>query len=347
MKVGSKQWAVGSALLALTLCCQQKKHVQPAFYHWQTEFNLTNVEENYLDSLGVKKMYVKFFDVDWNENQAIPVPLAEVEIGKLEDWKAGNLEIIPCIFITNRTFQNISEDKIEWLSKRIQEKLFALKPDNLIFKGIQFDCDWTPSTRDRFFKFLEIFKKLIENQGVKLSATIRLHQFRNFEKTGIPPVDRGMLMFYNTGDVENWDEENSILNLQAAETYLAPNTQYPMPLDLALPIFHWGVLFRDGKMIRLINNLETSKLQDTLRFHKIDNNRFEVLKSTYLDGYYLYENDRIRTETIDTTLLTKAADLLTNRIKNRNLTLAFYHLDTSTIKHFPHEFLEKITHTFQ
>lgn len=301
-------------------------------------------------------MYVKFFDVDWSENQAIPVPLAET--GGWEDRKIGALkkaeiEIIPCIFITNQVFQNIPDGKIEWLSKRIQEKLFALKPENLTFKEIQFDCDWTSSTRDRFFKFLKIFKKKFDNQGFKLSATIRLHQLRDFQDTGVPPVDRGMLMFYNTGDVESWAEENSILDLQAAENYLPssnfrfPTSNFPIPLDLALPIFHWGVLFRDGKMIRLINNLETSELQDTLRFHKISNNRFEVIKSTYLDGYYLYKNDCIRTEAMDTTLLTKAADLLTNRIKNRNLTLAFYHLDTSTIKHFPHEFLEKITHTFR
>lgn len=292
-------------------------------------------------------MYVKFFDVDWNENQVIPVPLAEVEIGKLENWKAEKLEITPCIFITNQTFQNIAEDKIEWLSERIQEKLFTLKPENITFKEIQFDCDWTVSTRDRFFKFLKIFKKSVDNQSIKLSATIRLHQLRDYKETGVPPVDRGMLMFYNTGDVENWEEENSILNLEVAEQYLIPNTQYPMPLDLALPIFHWGVLFRDNQMIRLINNLKTNDLQDSLRFRKLAPNRFEIIKSTYLDGYYLYKNDHIRTETIDTALLTKAADLLKNRLENRNLTLAFYHLDTSTIKHFPHEFLEKITHTFR
>lgn len=330
--------------------CQPERTVQPAFYHWQTAFSLSDFEKNYLDSLGVKKLYVKFFDVDWDDSQGIPVPLAAVEIEKSEDWNAEKLEIIPCIFITNRTFQNISDAKIEWLSNRVEEKLFTLKPVNITFKEIQFDCDWTTSTRDRFFKFLEIFKKSIDNQDIKLSATIRLHQFRDFQETGIPPVDRGMLMFYNTGEVEDWQEENSILNLEVAKSYLPASrfgtltSRFPLPLDLALPIFHWGVLFRDHTMIRLINNLENKDLQDTLRFSKIGNNRFEIIKSTYLNGYYLYEGDLIRTETIDTQLLLKSTALLADEVKTSNGTVAFYHLDTATIKHFPHAFLEKIVH---
>jgi len=347
MKVSSWQLAVGSALVAFFLCCQEKKDVQSAFYHWKTEFNLSDFEKSYLDSLSVKKLYVKFFDVEWDANKKMPVPLALLEIRKLESWKDGKLEMVPCVFITNRTFQNISEDKIEWFCERVEEKLFELKPDNLIFREIQFDCDWTASTRERYFEFLQVFKKKMDASQPKVCATIRLHQFRDFETTGVPPVDRGMLMFYNTGDVESWNEENSILNLEVAEQYLVSGNQYSVPLDIALPIFSWGVLFREGAMIRLINNLNASDLQDTMRFRKIASNRFESIKNTYLDGYYLYKNDLIRTEAIDTTLLSKTTNLLTTRIKNRNLTLAFYHLDTATIKHFPHEFLEQLTQRFR
>lgn len=337
-----KKRLVFSFLIFTLSNCQSDRTVQPAFYHWQTEFALSDVEKNYLDSLNVKKLYVKFFDVDWDERRKMPVPVASVEITKL-----GNYEIVPCIFITNRTFQNITEDKIEWFCWRVKEKLFELKPANIIFHEIQFDCDWTANTRERYFKFLQIFKEIVKDTQPEVCATVRLHQLRDYKETGIPPVDRGMLMFYNTGDVESWEEENSILNLKIAAAYLIPNTKYQIPLDVALPIFSWGVLFRDGKMIRLINNLKASDLQDTTRFLKMAHHRFEIIKSTYANGYYLYEKDVIRTEAVDTILLTKAVDLLKNRTKNRNLTLSFYHLDTATIKDFPHEFLENITRTLQ
>ncbi|MBK7871568.1 MAG: hypothetical protein IPJ74_13290 [Saprospiraceae bacterium] len=209
-----------------------------------------------------------------------------------------------------------------------------------------------------FFQFIENFKA--KNAGIQLSATIRLHQIRDYKNTGVPPVDRGMLMFYNTGNVENWSEENSILNIEIAQNYLPtsnfsvgvlryqlPTSKvYQMPLDIALPIFAWGVLFRDGRMIRLINNLRAAQLTDTTRFQKMTNNRFEVTKSTYLEGYYLYQGDQIRTETIDTTLLHKAADLIKSKLKNHNLTVAFYHLDTATIKYFPYDVLESVCEKF-
>jgi len=374
--------AVCSLVLLVFFSCEKETTVTPAFYHWQTNLALSQTEQAYLDSLHVQKLYAKFFDVTWDARREMPIPVAEVK--ELEEWKMGGwengrnggmedgrngtlqpftpspLQLIPCIFITNESFQKLPNTRVAWLSERVSEKLRALwqqMPEQKMTE-VQFDCDWTASTRERFFRFLEYFKKM--NPGVKLSATIRLHQVRDHEQTGVPPVDRGMLMFYNTGDLENWYENNSILNLDIAENYLPisdfrfptsdfrfPTSEfYPLPLDVALPIFAWGVLFRDGRMIRLINNLRTEALSDTARFRKIAENRFEVVKSTYLDGYYLYENDRIRLEAIDKKLLFQATDLLTNRLNNRNLTVAFYHLDTATIKYFPYEVLEDVCEKF-
>ncbi len=354
MKVGSGKWEVGSFSIkkclvkilivwffTLNTACQKERTIQPAFYHWQTNLALTATEIAYLDSLGVQTLYAKFFDVEWDAAREMPVPLAEIAIGEV-----AKFEIVPCVFITNRTFQNLPDEKIAWLAERVDEKLQQLwqQLPGQPLREVQFDCDWTASTRDRFFQFLENFKA--KNTDIQLSATIRLHQLRDHEQTGVPPVDKGMLMFYNTGDLERWQEENSILNLQIAQYYLTPNANYQLPLDVALPIFAWGVLFRDGRMIRLINNLRPEQLTDTTRFQKLADNRFEVTKSTYLDGYYLYKDDRIRTEAIDTALLLQATSILKNKFKYNNLTVAFYHLDTTTIKYIPYEVLESVCEKF-
>ncbi len=353
MKVSSLQFTVRSLMALILFSCQRETKVEPAFYHWQTNLTLSPTEQAYLDSLHVKKLYAKFFDVVWDANREMPIPVAEVEIDKIEYWSIGALVIVPCVFITNETFQNLPDDKVVWLATRVGEKLaerWQQLPEQTM-REVQFDCDWTASTRGRFFRFLEIFQS--KNPGIQISATIRLHQVRDQAATGVPPVDRGMLMFYNTGDLENWQEENSILNLRIAMQYLASKNRrqssairYQIPLDLALPVFAWGVLFRDGRMIRLINNLRPEHLTDSSRFHKIASNRFEVIKSTYLDGYYLYRGDQLRTEAIDVQLLFQATDLLSDRLKNRNLTVAFYHLDTTMIKYFPHEILEKVCKEF-
>ena len=363
--------------------CKNEKTtlITPAFYHWQTHLQLTENERLYLDSLNVKKLYVKFFDVDWDEASGKPVPHAQVEI---DTARLAGLEIVPTVFITNRTLLNLKIEAVPELTDRIFEKIVALaKPltsrskfgtsskggphgEGIWVNEIQFDCDWTEQTREKFFAFLDHFKAtaefdssfIIHHSSLKISATIRLHQLKFFEKTGVPPVDRGMLMFYNMGDVEAWETENSILDLETASQYL-PNRnssivirKYPLPLDLALPLFRWGVLFRDGRLIKLINNLGEEDLQDSQRFTKIAPHRFEVKKSTYLQGYYLYEGDRLRLEGVDLGQLEAAAEMLRfdkflKFVKSDTATVAFYHLDTTTIKMFSHGQLEKVLDEFQ
>ena len=54
-----------------------------------------------MDTLQVHKLYIKYFDVDWDEAKEEAVPLAVVQI---KDRLDATLEIIPTVFITNRTF---------------------------------------------------------------------------------------------------------------------------------------------------------------------------------------------------------------------------------------------------
>ena len=91
-------------------------------------------------------------------------------------------------------------------------------------------------------------------------------------------------MFYNMGEVADWNCENSILNQTDARAYLPNFRDYPLDLDLVLPIFSWGVLYRQGRMIRLINNLRPEDLRDTTYFHEAANNRFEITKVRILTG---------------------------------------------------------------
>lgn len=327
--------------LLLSACSPPTPPPTRAFYHWQTALELTTEEVSFLTQLEVEKLYVKFFDVDWEESLGEPVPLAQVAIQPAE---VKGLEIIPTVFITNQTMRQLPLEEVSSLAQRICDKIFELAeplPDNTIGE-IQIDCDWSGQSRVVYFRLLEAIKTLLKPRDITLSATIRLHQVKYSKQTGIPPVDRGMLMFYNVGQVEDWREQNSILNLPTARAYLGNLRQYPLELDLVLPVFAWGVLFRQGKMIKLINNLRPADLADTSRFHETEANRFEVIKSTYLNGYYLYRGDLIRTEAIPVDLLQETITVMKEELPSVKRTLAFYHLDTTTIKHYVYEDLEAL-----
>ena len=107
---------------------------------------------------------------------------------------------------------------------------------------IQVDCDWTESTQVSFFKLCEVLRDMLHKDGIKLSATIRLHQL----KKECPPVDCGVLMLYNTGSLYNPDG-NSILNYKDVEPYLKTELEYALPLDFAFPVYSWGIWMRKGE----------------------------------------------------------------------------------------------------
>lgn len=327
-------------ILIIGACRREAEPADRALYYWRTALSLLPAERELLDSLGVQRLYVKYFDVDIGAGGE-PVPLAQLEA---DTALLFGLDIIPAVFITNNTLERCSFGQLDTLAGRIYRKIAELHAplDRHPVREIQIDCDWTQGTREAYFYLLKKMHGQIEPQNCVLSATIRLHQVRYFEKTGVPPVDRGMLMFYNMGDVEDWQEPNSILNIKKAEPYLKGASRYPLPLDVVLPAFGWGVLFRDGRMIRLIYPIDERALADVTRFQRLGPQRWEVVKSTYLDGHYLYRGDRIRVETAEPGEMRQAAMLLHRSLRREQKTAALYHLDSLLTKRYLHEQLDSV-----
>lgn len=277
-----------------------------AVYHWRTVLNFSPEEQRFLVKISAERVYTKFFDLDWSNGEAAPAAIIRAgEEFRLPD----SLELVPVVFITNRTFKNLDPATIPNLAKRTAE----LIQNRLAHLGTtapewQFDCDWTPSTRDLFFEFLKAIRTH-QPPGTALSSTVRLHQFRYPERTGVPPVDRGVLMVYNVGRVDDPNETNSILTYEAAAAYLEPAGGYPLPLDVALPIYRWGVVYRHGELVRLIDGLAAEELRDTSSFESLGETRFRLKKSQYLRGNYFYHDDVIRTEAIDSATFHRTREL--------------------------------------
>lgn len=330
-----------SLIFLFLFACRQKEKPLPAFYHWQTQLAIDTTQETQLERLGVSRLYVKFFDVDWDagRQQLIPKAALQVDTTRL----TGLEEIVPCVYITNRSFLEATDAQLAQLPNQVYRKVEQLKqqlPADIQIRELQVDCDWSARTRAAFFDFLTEVRTQTEALGWQLSATIRLHQLANPEGTGIPPVDRGMLMFYNMGTLSSWEEHNSILNLETALPYLSGRrATYPLPLDMALPVFNWGVLFRDGRFTQLLNNLDTFQLRDSTRFEKLAPYRFRVRKNTYLQGSYIYQDDLIRIETVQPAQLAASRKMLAPYLNAADY-VSFYHLDASALKQIPYADLE-------
>jgi hypothetical protein len=329
-----------SGISACRTDADEPLQMTPAFYHWKTVWTPADslVNSNYT---GREKLYIRMFDLDWSEGHQSIIPVAMAQLAPFDRPEA---EIIPTVFITNRSFERLPETAIPDLARKTSNKIEALLEELQLQHPPgewQFDCDWTQSTRAAYFHFLEEIRTLLP-ESTRLSATIRLHQVKYPEQTGVPPVDRGMLMFYNMGQIRDPLTTNSILDLEIAGRYYEQLDEYALPLDLALPLFSWGVVFREGKLVHLLNQLERESLTDTSRFLALNDIHFQVRRSTYLDSYYLYKDDLIRFEWIPLSYLYEAARQLRDQLKREDRTIAFYHLDNSVLNRYEDEELREL-----
>ncbi|MEJ7587494.1 MAG: hypothetical protein WKI04_08030, partial [Ferruginibacter sp.] len=209
------------------------------------------------------------------------------------------------------------------------------------FNEIQIDCDWTASTSKNYFILLRYIKLLSK---VNISATIRLHQVKYFNKTGVPPVDRGLLMCYNMGNLKKPATTNSILETSELKKYTGNLSSYPLTLDVALPLFEWKVLFRHNIYKGLIKNIQADIF--TASFSRKNEHRIEILKDTILSGYDLKKGDMIRNEESNIAEIMATAEEISKHLKNSHLRVSLYHLDSVTLNKFKTNELENIYRIF-
>lgn len=331
-------------LLTLLVSCSPNAALPPTigFYHWQQQLNMDSLNHCLLDKLGSRELHVKMMDIGWQNDR--PTPLSRIDIRSVDTA----FSVVPVVFLTNEVFRNIRGEAISELARNILQGLdlnvAGPNQEAMSFKSPtewQIDCDWTKSTQGSYFQFLREFKQLL-NKETKLSVTIRLHQFLNRKSQGIPPVDRGVLMAYNVGDLDDPMVPNTILDTLITANYLRPDVHYPLPLDLALPYYQWGRIYRDDELLYLSNELVSSELTDQKRFKFNLDGTYTVLRATYLRRYSLYAGDLIRLESSEVDALKAVARQLRIVPGFTGQRLLFYHLGSSHSKTCDDELLLKL-----
>lgn len=322
------------------VCCKQKRgssiNAEPAFYHWKTNFAPSSYEMNLIKQDNVKTIYLRFFDVAWDATYRKPAPIAQVRIADSALIQKMGVHIIPTVFITNECIRNIEAEQCIQLAQHIFKLInniaIANKIDSLT--EIQIDCDWTATTREKYFSILTELQKM--DSAHLYSATIRLFQVKYRTDAGVPPVKKGLLMCYNMGNLKREDTKNSILDVEDVKKYTANLNSYPLPLDVALPLFEWYVVFRKGSYAGLIQNITASDLKGVTIGR--EENRFEIVKDTLLKNIALRKGDLLRREDCSYAELIKTATVLKEKLLNKSPRLVLYHLDSITLsKYSAHE----------
>jgi hypothetical protein len=312
-------------ILLLSGCRKHREHPVD-FYYWKTNVSIGDVEKEYFNALHCRKLYMRFFDVDSKGGVMQPV-------AKILPFDAGALDAgyVPVVFITNRTFTGMQQAQIQALAQNIARLTDEIRTANMMpeVDEIQIDCDWTESTQNAYFRFLKALETVTR---IRITCTIRLHQIKYREKTGVPPVAKGYLMCYATSDPKDADGRNSILDMTLLRDYTARIGSYPLDFDVALPLFSWAVVTNHLGQIKLINNVNRDNLDMTF-LRPLTDGSYEVTDDFFFQGFYLNKGFTVRLESVSPALLREAKEYLDRKIK-KPYGIVYYHLDEPFLQQY-------------
>ncbi|TLX27316.1 hypothetical protein FE904_02700 [Chryseobacterium indologenes] len=310
-------------LLLLIVSCHKKKDHPYTFYYWKTNLKLDLEEKKVLDKAPVPFLYTRFFDVDKVNGTFQPVAV----ITRESSFKTVQ-KIVPTVFITNPTLLGITQEEIKFLAESIHHLIQKKSEEYHLTTNneIQIDCDWTAGTRDDYFRFLKELKRV---SGKEVTCTLRLHQVKDRKLTGIPPVDKVYLMCYSTSSPLEKSDKNSILDVNILKSYLSKLEDYPIKnIDVALPIYSWGIVTNHLDNHKLINALSKKDLENP-DFKKISEYEAEITKDGFYFGRYLNKGFTIKVEEISEEQLEEVIQFLEKKIPTFNV--IYYQLDSKFV----------------
>ncbi|MDR7211974.1 hypothetical protein [Flavobacterium piscis] len=349
--------------------CEKEHEVIRSFCYWKTDLYFQKEDDSLIKKMGIKHMYVRFFDVDWNPYSKEPLPVATIRDIRLNE---SNPEITPSIFITNEVVLQSNRKQLDSLaiqiSNRVQQignKMNISKAESIAYeivysqnnhskkdvrvlsydsvrsaelaklkvdyKEILIDCDWSEKSKENYFYLLQKIKKVFPTS--KVAATIRLWQYKYAKKAGIPPVEKGLLMCYNLSKPDDFQTKNSIGTSEELEQYITHN-QYKLKLDIALPLYSWAVLFRGNTFKGILSDYD-QLLNDSIKLKKSASNKYILQDDILLGQTYLRNGDEIRIEKISDDELDKMISIVKDKIQIDNQTrVTFFSFDKKDINDY-------------
>ncbi len=290
-------------------------------------------------------MYVRLFDVDIDPHLHQPIPVAPVQWPREMDTA---IDPVPVVFITQHTLTVLHQPGIVKLATEISSFAHGLCASAGVEpKELQIDCDWTAGTKETYFRLLNEIRKQPWLKGKKLSCTIRMHQVKFIAGSGVPPVDRGLLMCYSMGNLKQPGMRNSILDVREAKEYLDNLKAYSLPLDIALPLYRWCVWFREEKFKGIMHDVTPDMVAGNKLFARKIGNVYACTADTIWKGYELHARDEIRTEEVSIDELMAISTYTSQQLNQKDINVLLFSCDSITLSKYSVDDLEKVFTVYQ
>jgi len=325
------------------------ENVERAFYYWKGN-SLGQENLGQIKKLNLNKLYVKLFEVDYSEARG-NFPFEKNRPRYYDFKELDSLEVVPTIYIKNGIFQYNDEKSLDKLADNIVFLInkYSIKVDYsdrkeqvFNYNEIQIDCDWTKSTKDKYFYLLKKIKELSKKE---LSCILRLYPYKYSDIMGVPPVDKATLMCYNLIKPLSQKDKNSILDIEELKKYLNKKKSYPVHLDIALPTFYWTQLYQNNRFAQLVN-LSTNEVKSFAKNTKPL--WYQVEKDTSINyETYLKMGDQLKCEDVSTNTINEAIAIVKKNVKlDKQTTISLFDLDSSTFTQYTNEEISGFYNSF-
>ncbi len=332
-----RRFSILLLLFTLLSCSDGAVHVTTGVYFWENDTpELTKENSAALDSLQVEKLYIKVFEVDRENEKNKPVAKSSL---KLTAETLNNREVVPCVFVLNEVMIQSSREELDELadnlvflvSKYINEKLSDAKID---CSELQIDCDWSEKSQGNYFYFLRKVKEIWKKE---VSCTLRLYPYKFNDKMGVPPCDRAMLMCYNLLNPLNNPRKNTILDIDEMSKYLDTEVDYPISLDVALPVYSWIQCYDRERFKGVVYG----PVESYAYLMEHDEGLWYHSKSdTVLSTIFIRKGDRIKWERVSQEDLSKAVEIIKEaKVLKNEATLSYFHLSSEELNFYNYETL--------
>jgi hypothetical protein len=310
----------------------------PSVYYWRTTLTLDAAERAFLSEHGVGRMYVRYFDVVMRDGQLMPNATLQ-----FAETIPDGIEVVPTVFIV----ENCLRHNLDSVAQLLVDRVVQMNETNNLppARELQIDCDWTQRSQEVYYQFLRHVRQLLKEHGMRLSATIRLHQLAMTP----PPVDEGVLMVYNTGDATRGGDHNPILDYRDVEPYLRYVADYDLPLCAAYPVFGWQLLFQGSEFKAILRD---ENLGDTTLFRPLPQGEWLVLQSRDMpllsdagnEVARMSVGNHVRVWQPSAQEVQRVADALAARRPTINQQVVFYSLDSKYLNRYNNVFSETLYH---
>lgn len=330
---------IGIGLFVLWCCCACQERQQPsiAWYWWKTIYAPDSSELAYFKATGAKQLGIRLFDVDTSARYPFPSPKGILQ--QKQAWP-DSVKVVPVVYITRAAL--LQSGSLDSLAARIARLVGSLMGKSN-WTEIQWDHDWTGSTRANYFTLLRLLKQQAVFNNKTFTATIRLHQLRQIQPELIPPVRKGLLMVYNMGHLTQSGNTNSILDEAVWKSYQSALKKYPLPLDWALPVFAWAVQFRQNRFVAILNGVRAKEVIASGLVDALPNGQYRCRKAGLLSGFEVHAGDVLRLEGTDAVILEKIVRILRHERNDIQPTLYFFDWQKKHIPYFSSYDIQRIS----